>query len=96
MGQASSLSIRDDRQDAGPTCNLFGSWKIATGLRPRNDNLSAPVTERVMVVVVFYLGLSNRKGVTREVDHINHLANFVGRIVRRRLWLYTCSQVGRL
>ncbi len=23
MGQASSLSIRDDRQDAGPTSNLF-------------------------------------------------------------------------
>ncbi len=23
MGQASSLSIRDDRQDAGPTGNLF-------------------------------------------------------------------------
>jgi len=47
VGQASSLSIRDDGQDARPTGNLiFDVVPRDAGLRcARNDNLSPHVTE---------------------------------------------------
>ncbi|GEM_PF-4675877 len=40
VGQASRLSVRDDRQDAGPTGNLASLrvWESASGFRPGNDN----------------------------------------------------------
>ena len=49
VGQASSLSITDDGQDARPTGNLgFGGVPRHAGLRSaRNDNLLPPVTEEL-------------------------------------------------
>ena len=50
VGQASSLSITDDGQDARPTGNLgFGGVRRHAGLRSaRNDNLLPPVTEELL------------------------------------------------
>jgi len=49
VGQASSLSITDDGQDARPTGNLgFKGVPRDAGLRSaRNDNLLPPVTEEI-------------------------------------------------
>jgi hypothetical protein len=49
VGQASSLSITDDGQDARPTGNLgFGGVPRHAGLRSAsNDNLLPPVTEEL-------------------------------------------------
>ena len=48
MGQASSLSIWDDRQDAGPTSNPL-ALEIATSVfqRGRNDRKPRLCTERL-------------------------------------------------
>jgi hypothetical protein len=49
VGQASSLSVRDDGQDTYPTGNLNSAGVPRdAGLRSaRNDNLLPPVTERL-------------------------------------------------
>ena len=50
VGQASSLSITDDGQDARPTGNLgFGGVPRDAGLRSvRNDILLSPVTDGLL------------------------------------------------
>jgi len=53
VGQASSLSVRDDRQDAGPTSNLsFDGVPRDAGLHSaRNNNLLLHVTEGLRLPV---------------------------------------------
>ncbi len=45
VGQASSLSIRDDGQDARPTGNLSAVWRKRLLRFARNDNPLAHVSE---------------------------------------------------